>query len=320
MIKFNLINLATIFGKKSVFYIKTYIWHFTNFFLIKKIQNIQLYKSGSEINAVIFSKDRAIQLHALLSSFFDTKIGECGAVVIYVASTEAHKKAYDEVAIIFQKRVKFVEEVLFPSFKSCLVHTVSGFSSGKVFFLVDDILFTEMVDYQFLSSLDLAETIFSLRMGEHLTYSYVLASKQPLPKSLEFKKDYLTWKWREGLFDWGYPLSVDGHIFSIPEVLLWSIHLKYSSPSSFEGSLQRLRSIYLFKRGMSFRKSRLVNIPANRVQSEVDNFHGLVHQDDLLQKWNDQLAINHSKFIGWNNYSVHQEADFEFVRRDYNVK
>lgn len=308
------------FSKNSISYIKTYIWHFTNYFLIQKIHNIQICKSAPEINAIIFSKDRAIQLHALLSSFFDTKIGECGAVVIYVASTEAHKKAYDEVAIIFQNRVKFIEEVLFPSFKSCLVNTVSGFSSGKVFFLVDDILFTEMVNYQFLSSLDLADTIFSLRMGSHLNYSYVVASKQSLPKSLEFKEEYLTWKWRDGLFDWGYPLSVDGHIFSTSEVLLWSTHLKYTSPSSFEGSLQRLRSIYLFKRGMSFRKSRLVNIPANRVQCEVDNFHGLLHQDDLLQKWNNGLAIDHSKFIGLNNYSVHQEADFEFVKRDYKIK
>jgi hypothetical protein len=187
---------------------------------------------------------------------------------------------------------------------------------GKIFFLVDDIVFTEMVDYRFLVSLNLSETVFSLRMGEHLDYSYVVASKQPLPATLEVQENCLTWKWRDGSLDWGYPLSVDGHIFTIAEVLLWAKHLNYSSPSSFEDSLQRLRSVYLCKRGMSFRKSRLVNIPANIVQSEVSNFHGEVHQDDLLRQWNEGLAIDHTQFRGWNNNSVHQEAEFQFIRRE----
>ena len=66
---------------------------------------------------------------------------------------------------------------------------------------------------------------------------------------------------------------------------------------------------------MSFRKSRLFNIPANTVQNEVVNLHGAVHQDDLLQQWSDGLAIDHSQFGGLNNHSVHQEVEFKFIKR-----
>lgn len=296
-------------------FVKLYLWGIAHYSLIHQIRQSWKSKNYSNINTIVFSKDRAMQLHALLSSFFDTKIGECGIVVIYAASTVAHKKAYDEVTTIFQNRVKFVEQGAFSSFKNCLLHTVSSLPKGKIFFLVDDIVFTEIVDYRFLALLDLSDKIFSLRMGDHLDYSYVVASKQPLPEALEIQDGCLIWKWSEGSLDWGYPMSVDGHLFITAEVLLWIKNLEFSSPSSFENSLQIMKLIYNSKRGMSFRKSRLFNIPANKVQNEVANLHGAVHQDDLLQQWNDGLAIDHSQFGGLNNHSVHQEVEFKFIKR-----
>jgi hypothetical protein len=296
-------------------FVKLYLWSIANYSLICQIRKLWKSKNYSNINTIVFSKDRAIQLHALLSSFFNTKIGECGIVVIYAASTVAHKKAYDEVITIFQKRVNFVEQGAFSSFKNCLLNTVSNLPNGKIFFLVDDIVFTEMVDYRFLAYLDLSDTIFSLRMGDHLNYSYVVTSKQPLPEALEIHDGCLIWEWSKGSFDWGYPMSLDGHLFITSEVLLWIKKLEFSSPSSFENSLQILKLVYNSKRGMSFRKSRLFNIPANKVQNEVDNLYGSEHQDDLLQRWNDGLAIDHLQFSGLNNYSVHQEMDFKFIKR-----
>lgn len=268
------------------------------------------------ISAVVFSKDRAMQLHALLASFFETKVGECELVVINKSSTATHKRAYEEVAKIFGEKVKFVEQGNYPAFRDCLEHVVSQLPTGNIFFLVDDIVFTEVVDYQFLASLDVSDTVFSLRMGDHLDFSYVVDARQPLPKTLEFKDAYLTWQWSEGRLDWGYPLSVDGHIFSTSEVFLWIKYLDFVSPSSFENALQKLKHIYRNKRGMSFRKSRIVNIPANKVQDEVNNLHGSIHQDDLLQKWFDGMAIDHRKFRGWLNRSVHQEADFHLIKRE----
>jgi hypothetical protein len=257
-----------------------------------------------------------MQLHALLSSFFATKIGDCEIVVIYKCSSEAHKHAYMEVVDIFGERVRFIEQDKYAGFKDCMEQTLLSLSKGKLFFLVDDIVFTEVVDYHFLASLNLSDTVFSLRMGEHLDYSYVVNSGQPLPRGLAVEDGYLRWKWQEGKLDWGYPLSVDGHIFSSAEVLLWVKFFEFSSPSSFENAIQKLKDVYSGKMGMSFRKSRIVNIPANKVQHEVDNLHGKIHQDDLLQQWCEGKAIDHARFRGWVNHSVHEEAEFQLVRRE----
>lgn len=268
------------------------------------------------ISAIVFSKDRAMQLHALLASFFETKIGECSIVVIYKCSNGEHKKAYKIVEQIFGEKVKFFDQESHLSFRDCLEFVVSQTPSGKLFFLVDDIVFTEDVDYPILASLDLTETIFSLRMGEHLVYSYVVDKIQPLPAALVRNKQFLSWKWSEGVHDWRYPLSVDGHIFSTEEVRLFVKYLDFSSPSSFENSLQNLRYIYLNKRGLSYKKARIVNIPANIVQNEVNNFHGSVHQEDLLRQWLNGMAIDHLKFRGLVNHSVHQEVDFHLIKRE----
>jgi hypothetical protein len=283
--------------------------------IIRKIQSSWRKDCPSVISAIVFSKDRAMQLHALLTSFFETKIGACGIVVIYKSSTADHKAAYDEIAKIFGDKITLVEQECYSAFQDCLEQIVYRLPRGKIFFLVDDIVFTEVVDYQFLASLDLSQTVFSLRMGEHLDYSYVIDACQPLPKSLVRTDRYLKWQWSEGRFDWGYPLSVDGHIFSTDEVRLWIKYMKFGSPSSFENSLQKLKLIYRKKNGLSFRKSRIVNIPANKVQDEVNNLHGTAHQDDLLRQWLDGMAIDHQKFRGWVNYSVHQQADFHLIRR-----
>lgn len=288
----------------------------SNYLGPKEIRKSWQISHPNSISAVVFSKDRAMQLHALLNSYFETKVGECEIVVIYKSSTEAHKQAYEEVANIFGTKIKFVEQGKYAGFRECLEQTVSLLPKGKMFLLVDDIVFTETVDYHFLASLDVSDTVFSLRMGEHLNYSYVVDSSQPLPKTVEVKDGYLTWQWSEGKLDWGYPLSVDGHIFSTSEVLLWIKYLEFSSPSSFEMALQKLKHIYRNKLGMSFRKSRIVNIPANKVQDEINNLHGAIHQEDLLQKWFDGLAIDHTQFRGWKNRSVHQEANFVYMKRD----
>ena len=296
-------------------YIYFIFWATCHQKLIKDIRYSWNASHSSTINTIVFSKDRAMQLHALLSSFFDTKIGECGIIVIYTASTNEHRASYEDLVKIFGSRVKFVEHKNSSDFKNCLKLEVEYLPKGKLFFLVDDIIITEVIDYNLLSSLSLKNIIFSLRMGDHLNYSYVVGVNQPLPMSLKIEDNLLTWQWSKCLLEWGYPLSVDGHIFNSDEVLLWIQNFEFSSPSSFENSLQIMNHIYNKKQGVSFKKSRLFNIPANKVQNEVANLHGNIHQDNLLRYWNDGLAIDHSKMRGWNNYSVHEEIEFHYVKR-----
>lgn len=301
--------------------IRYFFWRISSapFFPISTTNVAQSKSSNTcypSIVAIVFSKDRAMQLDALLGSFFETKIGECSVKVIYTHSSDAHKKSYQDLHSIYREKVDFIVEDEFSCFKECLEHVMLELRSERVFFLVDDIVFTESVDYSYLSLIDLTNAIFSLRMGANLNFSYVVNSKQPLPKNIKFNGTLLEWKWSDGLFDWGYPLSVDGHIFSVTEVISWIKRLNFRSPSSFENSLQNIKFEYRHKIGFSFTKSKIVNIPANKVQLEVENLHGSTHQDQLLQLWFDGMAIDHKKLRGWKNSSAHQDIDFNFIKRE----
>ena len=166
----------------------------------------------NSLGCVVFSMDRALQLDGLLRSFFLNKKGDCDIKVIYRTSNDEHKKSYQEVEARFKGKVEFFEET--GSFKSTLVNVLNQLKSGKLFFLVDDIIFTENFDCGFLSKIDTSKYIFSLRMGNHLNYSYVVDKAQRLPGFIDKNDEYLYWDWSKSELDWAYPLSVDGHIFS----------------------------------------------------------------------------------------------------------
>ncbi len=292
------------------------LWRMYNIRLRHKIRNTWIKPAVPRISTIIFSKDRVMQLDLLLNSFFATSVGMCEVSVIFFASSDDHREAYEQLKEIYKDRVRFVEQNQYDGFKECLLATLRMIIGGKIFFLVDDIVFTEEVNYEKLAEINLSKSIFSLRMGKNLNYSYVVAKEQNLPKSLtSVNSKFLKWQWSEGELDWSYPLSVDGHLFNIKEVLLWAQYLDFKSPSSFEIALQKLKSIYIKKDGLAYHKSRIVNIPANKVQTEVDNFHGDAHQDDLLHKWLGGLRINHDIFMGWDNSSVHEEAEFSYINR-----
>jgi hypothetical protein len=285
-------------------------------------KKVTLYKELFQINSkvvenslgcIVFSMDRALQLDGLLRSFFLNKQGKCKVAVIYRASTDKHKKAYQDVMKRFENQVQFFEES--DGFKSTLVNALNQINIGKLFFLVDDIIFTEKVDFDMLSKIDTSTYIFSLRMGNHLNYSYVVDKIQRLPEFTDKNNEYLYWDWSNSELDWGYPLSVDGHIFSTEEIRLLANHFNYKAPNSLEGILQKEKELFSKRLGMSYKKARIVNNPCNKVQSEVKNLHGTMHQDDLLKIWENGQEIDILPLQGYINKSVHEDIKFEFKER-----
>jgi hypothetical protein len=308
---------------------RNYFKSFLNFFNYKIVKideyyqkKIDLYfnllKSNySQINedivAIVFSMDRALQLDALLRSFLLNKNGDCKLIVLYKASDDRHRKAYLDLLGIYGNEFSFIEQN--NSFKLSLLSILKSLNQDKLFFLVDDIVITENIDFNLLSKTDTTKEIFSLRMGLNLNYSYVVKKQQELPAFNIESDEYLTWNWRNGNYDWGYPLSVDGHVFSKNEILLLAEFFEYNAPNSFESVLQEELSLFSHKVGRSYMKSRIVNNPCNKVQNEVSNFHGSLHQDDLLKIWNAGMQIDISYFQGIVNKSVHEEIPLNFISR-----
>jgi hypothetical protein len=273
------------------------------------------------VEGMVFSRDRACQLHALLTSFFDQTRGEVPLRILFSASNQRHAQAYDSVQACFRRpNLAWIHE---RDFKADLLSALRQVSCRWIFFLVDDLVFVRPVDFAFLQDLSPGVVVPSLRLGAHLNHCYTKKkSMDPPPfhsQSLSTATDgMLAWSWEQGRLDWGYPLSLDGHLFDPEEIRRIAELSTFSRPNSFERALQLANPLFRSRQGLCFRESRVVNLPINRVQTEQENIHGEVHQTILLEKWEQGLQIDFQKFYGIQNRSAHQELPVSFVPRGGN--
>ncbi|MFC1811221.1 hypothetical protein ACFL03_00855 [Thermodesulfobacteriota bacterium] len=265
---------------------------------------------------IVFSKDRALQLHALLTSYLEKASSPVPLHVLYHTTNASHQKSYEELIELFPtQQVTFTKQCREDSFKEDLIQLLTLLQSEKFFFLVDDLVFIEDLDILDFSKFDTDKFVPSLRMGLNLTKTFHL--KQPLPELLSSPEEEgkIFWKWNEGMYDWGYPLSVDGHLFSTREILEIIKMVSFHAPNTLEDSLQQFSEIFLSRVGVSYRKSIVVNIPCNKVQLENENIFGNIHQDFLLEQWNKGFQIDYKQLYGFDNISVHQEIAFDLIKR-----
>lgn len=272
-----------------------------------------------QVSGIVFSMDRALQLHALLGSYQDLVTGCVKLTVIYRASSEAHDAAYREVLQEYVGLVEAKRQETRQDFKKLLIDALSDSFDGHVFFLVDDNMFVEPVDLVFFASQASGYCVPSLRMGQNLSRSYTLQRPQIIPylRPLESTADepLLAWLWKCGELDWNYPLSVDGHLFKRMEILALAKTLDFDSPNRFEAQLQKFHAAFSWRLGVCYAKSRLVNIPYNRVQTDIENLHGSVHQEDMLRMWNEGYRIDRRSYYGIVNESAHQELPLRLTSR-----
>jgi len=266
---------------------------------------------------IVFSKDRALQLHALLVSSLEKMTPQIPVHVLYHASTPSHQRAYEEVReLIPQTTISFRKQDADRSFRSDLMELLDTISSEKMFFLVDDVVFIEDFHVEDFAQLDTDTFVPTLRMGSNLTKCYTLQKEQPLPQlMLGTVREIMTWPWKEGLYDWAYPLSVDGHFFSTHEMTTMVRLIDFSAPNTLEDQLQKFRRFFLSRMGVCYRKSKIVNIPCNKVQTENKNICGDMHQDFLLEQWQQGYQMDFRGLYGFMNESAHQEIPFGFTLR-----
>ena len=264
-----------------------------------------------DVAGIVFSMDRALQLHGLLGSYIDLVANHPKLKIIYRASSEAHDAAYQEVFRYYSELVEPRRQETRQAFKALVIDALSQSVAEHIFFLVDDNMFVEPVDLSLFAGQASTWCVPSLRMGQNLSRSYTLEQRQPLPlfSAIETTSDesMLAWLWKCGELDWNYPLSVDGHVFKRMEILALAKTLDFDSPNRFEEQLQKFRNAFSWRLGLCYAKSRLINIPYNRVQTDIENLHGTVHQDDMLRMWNGGYRIDRKSYYGVVNESAHQE-------------
>lgn len=279
---------------------------------------------NSKTVGIIFSMDRAMQLHALLGSYRDHVVKGPRLTVIYRVTSDDHEKAYDAVFHEFADLIELaVRQATRESFRELLIGALNSTDAKNVFFLVDDNMFIEPVDIQIFASHATTYCVPTLRLGENLNRSYTVQKSQMKPPLLKLdaaeaqhaaSSDLMLWCWNGGVLDWGYPLSVDGHILQREEILAMAGAIEFNSPNTFEGNLQLFNTAYQWRTGVCYKKSRLINIPYNKVQTDIENLHGEVHQDYMLEKWNEGFRIDRCAYYGVDNESAHQEMPLKLFK------
>lgn len=275
-------------------------------------------RRASGVTGVVFSKDRPLQLHGLLKSYFKLVNNPPELAILFSASTPDYRSAYLEVQTLYSEyKIKFIEE---DGFRNTLVACLEQLSTDRVFFLVDDILFIRPVDFSDLLEFGANSAVPSLRMAPHLSYCYTQMENQAVPemKNVGLTKDgekLFSWKWKDGELDWAYALSVDGHLFSTGEILAMSRLVDFVAPNTYESALQWFSDLYSERSGICYEQSRIVNIPFNKVQNENQNIAGDISSGQMLAYWSDGLEIDDDRYMNIINQSAHQEMELFLKKR-----
>lgn len=161
------------------------------------------------MSAVIFSKDRAMQLDLLLTSI-DRNAPKLFSrfYVLYRATNEDHEESY-RICSQEHSLVRFLPDGV-ASFR--LAAQLLGDADHGCFFTDDSVLYRPLPTETPQDLLRGDVLCFSLRLGRNTTWCYPHAKAQRLPE-FEEGKETLTWDWQRSERDFGYPASVDGHLF-----------------------------------------------------------------------------------------------------------
>lgn len=274
------------------------------------------------MNIVIFSKDRACQLEACIESLMiNAGVNATNISVIYLATTELFEHGYELCRTVSPGSIKWVRQSF--SFKKDLLSCVDP-TNPLTMFLVDDIMFKEPFLW-FDKEMDLVKhnkeiLALSLRLDKNITHCYATNQASKVPSFVKGN----VWKWPEAEGDWAYPYSVDGNIyrtdFILPKLELYG----YNNPNELEAMLNS-NNASLVALGTPGKPeymacyvngSKLVNIPANRVQNAFQNRHGnIITADEINIRFINGENISQETVKNLQNTTVHAEIPYIWEKR-----
>jgi len=294
------------------------------------------------IHAIIFSKDRPLQIHATLTSFalhaFDAS--KVPIYVLYRASNDAYARGYSQVSdeLAGQLQINWVKETDFKTDLLGVVHEPLPSSrrrrlwdllrfrnprlrSEHLLFMVDDNLFIRHFHLQ-----EIADSLsahpdaigFSLRVGRNTTHCYPLQCLQPLP-TFESVPHGLLYQWPDQVGDFGYPLEVSSSVYRSTDLIPLLRNLPYNNPNRLEQVLSAASG--LFKRSLPrllcFNESVAFCAPINKVQSTFDNRSGAKDEyssDVLNTLFLDGYRVDVASLSAFSPNAAHVEIELPLAR------
>jgi hypothetical protein len=269
----------------------------------------------SRLFALLFSRDRAMQVDAVLRSFLlhCRDAPEVDLFVLYTATNQQHSRQYAGLIAKYQvyPSVHFVFEQNFRRDVLGLLATQSGLDGVRfrlyreslrlghhfgffnqpllrfptqsyVLLLVDDNLF--VADFYARQAM---ETLsgqpqaigFSLRLGRNTTYCYALDRPQALPEFIPLAGGPVKFDWRLGEHDFHYPLEVSSSIYRTDLILKRLNRAWFRNPNTMESRLAEAWQTYQQDTPwlLCYTQSVTFCNPVNQVEYQYQNRSGVVH-------------------------------------------
>lgn len=265
----------------------------------------------AQLALVVYSKDRPAQLELLLRSVkrFFAGWEEVDWSVVFTASDPDYDRGYARVRAEHPE-FRYVDEREHEcSFKELTLELIG--QSPFVAFGVDDDVFKEPFEldtpefHAFVSDPEIA--CLSLRMCPRLDRCYTMNELTAPPP---FERGTV-WRWLGEGGDWGYPMSLEFHIFRREQILPLISELEFFNPNSFEAGLATRPHVP--PKMICFSESKIVNLPVNRVQDTFPNRHSGTHsQQDLNDGFVAGRRLALGPIAGFRNVSVHQEMELSW--------
>jgi hypothetical protein len=252
-----------------------------------------------EINVIIFSKDRAMQLDALLRSIHKyAPVYNHQISVIYTCTEGFHQLSYDDLSERNTGCRWLRESGSAGSFKELLLVAMDPIVKMTTM-LVDDDLF-----YRPLPAFSVGPGVaYAPRLGLNCTYCYNTGGQQAVPTKL----------WRdvggEGNLDFDCTLCLDGHVYLTSDLLPHFRAAQYSNPNEIEEVLSgTIRPRLTFAE-----HSCLVGIPHNVVNGRSNKNAG-GSAAALCGMYLAGMRIDIDS-MGFDVRGVHQEIPYVFTGR-----
>jgi hypothetical protein len=307
-----------------------------------------------EITALIFSRDRAMQLDGLLRSLrlHCAEAEQTPITILYLAGSPAHAEQYRQLArelagwrtLRFVAQQDFRRDVLaaltrwrlaglserLPNLKPVMwrlprmpaVGWLRLRISGYVLFLVDDSVFVRdfsLAEVAGALAQRPAAIGFSLRLGTNTTTSYVHNRGLQVPAFERVCPGVLRYRWVGADADYCYSLELSSSVYRRADLLPGLLLLDYRNPNLLEARLALLRRVYarVAPELLCFDISAAFSAPVNVVQqqSPATSRTSLRYPtDDLARRFDAGWRIDVGRLSGFVPTGCHQDVAFEFVR------
>mgnify|MGYP003112309047 CR=1 FL=1 len=277
------------------------------------------------INGLIVSKDRASQLRLLLESISLNAPNLLKEIlIIHKSSNEKFAEGYDKLKaekilpnIVWQEEVDFIPDFL-NALKNCKEKYICG--------IVDDCIFYKHIAS---SAEDIERAIedsnafcFSFRLGLNTTTQNYLNPDVYVPLRMYSENEtFIKWNWKDwdDRLNYGYPISLDGHIFAAEEISDLSHKFEFEKLRYWEGLVNgNCRDIVKKDFMVAYKQNVLFSIPSNCVQ-DPPLVSGTIHaysEDELNEKYLNNEVIdfrgiqNAFQNVTWS----HNEVKYKFKK------